>query len=432
MQWLEDIQKKTTRIRMGEKALSEAEVLRQIENVRKYVNDNKNTIPERIYTAMDAISRTALAYLDEKKPGWATTAKGSDGERLWTSEQATLIEEATPLAVTQVGGADKSKLSPVEIKAGSEMVVPAGDMPPISLDLMAEQIKSYLTSLDQKNRELARSIGPVAFIHQMDTDPGVGPLPPYMPFRLQFPARLILPIIIATLEGIRLMVSNSTNDIPRLRKLSSIILGIFDISRGEWKDGILSFLGVISHDWMVYGMIGKVARWVYNFISPDIKARIEEDLYASSKSMMIGGWLWLLSVSSPDFVRARIIGLIDNAKAPIEELNEKIEGIEKEAQVAAKKLDVSVRFPRVPLDKVPSFDDIQNFQSLLGNPQVYCSESFQKELVEVLKIPAFRIVIELMNIPTTPTMIAAKCKDIPANIGEAVAQSMKPIVLPNP
>jgi hypothetical protein len=253
-----------------------------------------------------------------------------------------------------------------------------------------------------------------------------------MPFRLQFPARLILPLINAILEGIRLMVSNSVNDMPRLRKLSSIVLGIFDISRGEWKDGVLSFLGVISHDWMVYGMVGKVTRWVYNFISPDIKARIEEDLYASTKSMVIGGWLWLLSVSSPDFVRARIMGLIDVAKTPIEELNERIRSVEEKAQSVAKDLNVSVRFPRIPLDKIPSFDDIQNFQSLLGTPEVYCSEAFQKELVEVLKIPAFRIVIELMNIPTTPTMIEEKCKDIPANIGEAVAQSMKPIVRQNP
>jgi hypothetical protein len=414
---------------MGEKALSEAEVLRQIENVRKYVTDNKNTIPERIYTAMDAISRTALAYLDQKKPGWATTAMGSDGEPIWTSEQASLIEEATPLAVKQAGGADKPH--PVEIKAGSEMVVSSGNMPPISLDLMAEQIKSYLTTLDQKNRELARTIGPVAFINKMDTDPGIGPMLPYMPFRLQFPARLILPLVNAILESIRLMVSNSVNDMPRLRKLSSIVLGIFDIFRGEWKDGVLSFLGVISHDWMIYGMVGKVARWVYNFISPDIKARIEEDLYASTKSMIIGGWLWLLSVSSPDFVRARINGLIDTATTSIEELNERINGVEKKAQTVANNLDVSVRFPRIPLDKIPSFDDIQNFQSLLGNPQVYCSEVFQKELVEALKIPPFRIVIELMNIPTTPTMIAEKCKDIPANIGEAVAQSMKPIVVPN-
>jgi len=412
---------------MGEKPLSEAEVLRQIENVRKYVNDNKNTIPERIYIAMDAISRTALAYLDEKKPGWASTVKGADGDPLWTSDQASLIEEATPLAVKQAGGADKPH--PVEIKAGSEMVVPSGDIPPISLDLMAEQIKSYLTALDQKNRELARTVGPVAFIHGMDTDPGVGPFLPFMPFRLQFPARLILPMLNAILESARLMVSNSTHDNARLRKIYSFVLGLFDIFRGEWKDGVLSFLGLISHDWMVYGMIGKVARWVYNFISPDIKARIEEDLYASSKSMVIGGWLWLLSVSSPDFVRARITELINTGRVSAEELNKKIEGIEKEAQTVAKKLDVSVRFPRIPFDKVPSFDDIQNFQSLLGNPQVYCSQAFQQSLVDALKIPAFRIVIELMNIPTTPTMIEEKCKDIPANIGEAVAQSMKPIVV---
>ncbi len=414
-------------VALGNAAISEAEVLRQINNVKSFLTTHKEQVPNHIYNAMDGISRTLLGFLDKKShTGWARGVVDAAGEAIWTPEQAMVLEEAAP-AMIQAGGGG---LNPMKFTASSSFVQPSAEMPPISIDETYEKIKQYLAMIDQKNREIAATVGPVAFINQMTTDPAIGPILPYLPFRLQMPARLILPVANAVLEACRLIVSNNFYDVAILRKISSLVLAILDVLRGEWKDGLLSLAGMVSQDWMLFGMVGKIGRWVYNFVSPDIQARLEDDLFASSKSMVIGGWLWLLSVASPDFVRGAVNQMIDKAKASVEKLHEKLEALEEKAQGAAKQAGVKVTFPRIPLDKIPTFDDIQNFQSLLSNPEIYCSAEFQMVLAPAMAIPPLRLVFELMNIPTLPEKITEKCKDQPASIGDTLAAAMQPVVVP--
>ncbi len=413
-------------VALGNAAISEAEVLRQIDNVRTFMTSHKEHVPNHVYSAMDGISRTLLAFLDKKSSsGWARGALDAAGDAIWTPQQAAVLEEAAP-AMIQAGGG----LNPMKFTASSSFIQPTTAIPPISIDQTYETVKQYLAMIDQKNREIAATVGPVAFINKMTADPAIGPIPPYLPVRLQFPARLILPIVNAILEACRLIVSNNMYDIAILRKISSLVLAILDVMRGEWKDGVLSLAGMVSQDWMLFGMVGKIGRWVYNFISPDIQARLEDDLFASSKSMMLGGWLWLLSVSSPDFVRAAVNDMIDKAKTSVDSLNKKLEKLEERAQVAAKQAGVQVKFPRIPVDRIPSFDDIQNFQSLLSNPEIYCSAEFQQVLAPAMTIPPLRIVFELMNIPTLPDVISERCKDQPKDIGSSIAAAMEPVVIP--
>lgn len=418
---------------LGNAALSEAEVLRQINNLKDYAQTHKDEIPGRIYSAMDGISRTALAYLVGKgghaPKGWAIGAVDAAGEAIWTPEQAALLEEAAPMAIAaQAGGA----LNPLKFGASSKLVVPGGEMPPISIDAAFQSIKDYLAMIDEKNREIASTIGPVAIVNNLKRDPAIGPVPPYFPIRVQIPSGAILPLINTWLESIRLLVSNPFVDIFFLRSIYSIVLASFDIMRGNWRDGVLSLMGVWGYFPMIIGMVLKTARFVYSWISPDIQERLEDDVFAASKSMFIGGWLWLLSVVSPDFVRTTIQKMIDTAKMPLEKLNEKIDGIEKQTQEVAEKAGVQVIFPRIPLDKIPSFDDIQNFQSLLSNPEIYCSPAFQSALAPAMSVPPLRLFLEMLNVPTLPEKIQERCKDMPQDIAESITVALKPIVIPLP
>jgi hypothetical protein len=409
--------------------VSEAEVLRQIDNLKQYMETHKETLPGRIYAAMDGISRTALKYLDKKESkGWATGVLDATGEAIWSPEQAAVLEQAAPAAIIQVGGA----LNPMKFTASSQLVQPQGSMPPISMDGMRDAVIKTLAAVDQKNREIASVVGPVAFVKSLKMDPSFGPYPPYFPFMLKFPAGLILPSINAFLETLRILVSSKGYDNEMLRKIFSVVLATFDVMRGEWRDGVLSILGVFGNNYMFLGMLGKTARWVYNWMSPDIQARLEDDVYAGAKSMFVGGWLWLLSVVSPDFVRNTINTMLETAKKPVEELNQKLEDLEQKAQSVAGQAGVSVEFPKIPLERFPSFDDIQNFQSLLSNPEIYCSAEFQTVLAPALAIPPLRIMLELLNIPTLPEKIQERCKGMPQSISDSIAQSLKPIVLPLP
>ncbi len=395
--------------------VSEAEILRQIDQVKHYIHTHKDELPSRFFNALDGLCRTALGYkYAGSNPKWLNNVVDSIGNPLWKANEAAVLEEALPIAV-QVGGAN------FHFGTESSLVLPK-DTSSLSIDDMVKSVQEYLAALDAKNRELAKLMGPVAYINSMKEDPVIQGIP--------IPSRTILPILNAILEACRLLVSNNTFDSPTLRKILSIVLAIFDVSRGEWRNGVLSAIGVFGQSYMIYGMIGKAARWVYNFISPDIQSRIEEDLLAGTKSALIGSWLWLISILSPDYVRTAVNSMVETVKLPLEELNKKINAIEQQAQQQGDAMGVTVTFPRIPLDKIPSFDDIQNFQTILHQPAVFCSPVFQQAIKPALEIPVLRIALELMNLPIEPAKLAEKCAGQPASIEEAVTQQLKPTIVP--
>ena len=410
--------------------ISEAGVLRSLEEAKKSIQTHKNQLPNALYKAMNGLSQTFLSYKNTSgTAGWAKEAVDEFGEPLWTAEQAAEIEAAFPVAVAQAGGAmgaESFKFGP------SSSLVTSAEPINFSIDEIVGNVSSYLAALDKKNRELAALIGPVAIINNMKEDPRIGPLP-FIGREVQIPARAILPMINAALEACRLLVSNQLIDSSFLRSILSFALAILDISRGEWRDGVLSALGLFGSNWMMIGLIGKTTRWVYNFISPDIQSRISADVFDASKSMMVGFWLWWVSILSPDYVRATINDMIATATKPLEEINEQLAKVEQQAQASAAKIGAKVVFPRLPIERIPSFDDIQNFQSLLHQPEIVCSAAFQQAIQPAMTIPVLRVVLELLSVPITPEKKAEICKDIPADqsIVTSVTEALKPtVVLP--
>lgn len=415
----------------GLPAVSEEEVLRKIAHVKEYLKTHQESLPNTIYEALNGISKTFLAYNDSAgTSGWASTITDGAGKTLWTAEQATMLEEAAPLLATQAGGGGFASMKPADFRITAQSkFITAADSKPFSLDEIVGSVQQYLAAIDEKNRQLAKIIGPVAIINSMTSDPKIGPYPPYLPIGIPIPARTILPVINAILESCRLLVSNYVFDIGILRKIMSVVLALFDILRGEWRDGVLSFLGVFSQNMMVAGMIGKTTRWVYNFISPDIQQRLSADMYDGIKSMFIGYWLWLVSVVSPDYIRNTITTMINSAQVPIDEINKKLATLEEQAQKTAGATGMIVKFPRIPLDAIPTLDDIQNFQSLLHRPEIVCNPLFQTAIQPAIMIAPLRLVLEMLSIPVTPEDKVEKCKDMPASLGEAVTEALKPTVI---
>jgi hypothetical protein len=411
--------------------VSEGEVLRQINTLKNYVVKHSEDIPDRLYKAMSGISQTFLAFQKGKgAKGWASQAVDELGSPLWDSASAEIIENATPLLFLQGGGGLKP--GDIQFGPGSSFVTKSVPDSPLSIDELYANARSYLQTIDDKNKELAAIVGPVALINTYaDGEIKIGPYPPYLPMPIPVPSKLVVTLTTTFLESLRLLVSSNVLDIPFLRKILSIVLAFYDVIRGEWKDGILTFLGFFSDTWMIYGMTGKLMRWMYSLISPDIQMRIEEDLFAGGKSMIIGFWLWVLGLVSPKYVREMINEMIRSATKPLETINEQIAKVEAQAQASAAHLGARVKFPRVPLEQIPSFDDIQNFQSIVHRPEIFCNPVFQQAIAPAMSIAPLRVALELMNIPTTPEKIAEKCANQPASISEAITQTLKPTVTLN-
>jgi hypothetical protein len=406
--------------------VSQGEVLRQIDKVKHYLKTHESGVSDAIFQGMDGLSRTFLSY-KKGSPNWATEVVNAEGNPLWLPEEAEVLAETLPLVLQRGGGLANGDL---KFTADSSFVKPAMPDLNFSIDEIADSVKQYIAAIDEKNRQLSQILGPVAIVKSKypSGDVPIGPYPPYLPTEIPVPVNMILVMINAVLETCRLLVSNHFFDVSILRQILSLVLSIFDVLRGNWKDGVMTFMGVFSSSWMVYGMVGKTARWVYNFMAPDIQQRIESDLFAGGKSMILGAWLWMASVVSPSYVRDAINQLMETAKQPLEELNKKIAAVEQQAQASVAAIGAKVEFPRIPLDKLPSFDDIQNFQTILHQPEVYCSPAFKEAMKPALEIPVIRVVFELLNIPTMEEGFAKACANQPASLADAMVDKLKPTV----
>jgi hypothetical protein len=89
---------------------------------------------------------------------------------------------------------------------------------------------------------------------------------------------------------------------------------------------------------------------------------------------------------------------------------------------------VDVNFARIPETMVPSLDDVQNLQTLLRVPEVFCSTEFKQILQPLLLVPPLRLALELFNIPTVDEDIAEQCKGKESALSDTLAQKATPQV----
>jgi len=300
--------------------ISQAEVLRQIGAAQSFLKTNPE-INDHIYKAMDEISKM--------------------------------------LKPSQNGGG-------VADLVDSHFKIPKTDA---SLDRFSGSVQKFLTSVDELNRELALAIGPLAMLRDMK-DPEIKI--PQIPKPITISKYAILPSINIFLEACRLLVITNRFDNPMLRRILSLVLGVFDVLRGEWKAGVLSLMGIYSKEFLVIGLVGKTISLMYNWISPDIQGK--GDMYSSAKSMFIGAWLYVLSIVAPDVIRQKIGQLI-------------------------------------PLGDFPK-DNIQKIQTLFHDPKIVCA--LKDKIVSAREEAPLRILLELLNVPDD---LEAFCKSVTGDAG---------------
>jgi hypothetical protein len=393
-----------------------------------------------VYKFMDTASRT---YLAAQKGGAEAIAclKYENGKPIWTKEEAAQIAGAFPQTDSvKVGGAETDAAAPaVAANQGANAkpkyqttptVQPAQPLDPqtISLDRGYHSIQDYLKQLDERNRALSAELGPIALIKDRTTDYMIGPVQPYMPVGIPVSPRLVLPIINTFLETLRLMATFGPLENDFLRMLFSAATAVLEVARGEWRNGVLSALGVFG-PWYVYaGTIGKVFRLVYGFVAPDIQDGLEEHMFEAAKSLLVGPWLWLFSLTAPAFIRDQMTKLTETLKTQVENFNGVVADLESAAQAQAAPLGLRVDFKRLDPALVPSFDDIQQIQRLLRAPEVQCLDATQAALAPLAKQAAFRVILELLGVTVDPALLEKKCSGRPRTLKAVVESAALPSI----
>jgi hypothetical protein len=302
---------------------------------------------------------------------------------------------------------------------------PPFDLTKFSVDDIYYGIRKRLSEIDEANRAIMKEMGPLSF----EGDFHFGPIPPYIPKEIPVAPRLAYGLLNTFLEVLRLLTTFGPLESGFLRMIMSIATGIFEIARGEWRDGVLSFMGVFS-SFMVYaGTIGKTFRLVYGFINPQLQNQLEDTLFASGKSLFIGIWLWALSISAPAHVRKRLEDLRVTVMTAVNDLNGKMGEIEAAAKKRVEGLGIDISFGRIDPGKIPSFDDVQNLTIFLNMPEIICLDVTKKVLEPLMKIPVTRLLVELLGVPVSDEALNKKCAGQATSAVELVQSTLGPQIV---
>ena len=403
-----------------------------LDNLERLANEDEQTLKKKVYETFSGISFLILeAKASNFRRGWATEIKDRHDEPMFEKGEARVLEEATQKFIQPMFSSSKNRRGGgpnVKASATGTLVKPSFNPEDLSLDRTFWKVRDLIKSIDDQVKNFSRELGPFRLFYDKNTPDFQFPLPVPSPPPVFVSVVMVpinprsIPIVIGLIiEAIRIVYSVGplSNDVTR--KVLSLVLGLIDFLKGDWKQGILSMIGFFGETPLVAGLIGKVLLNLMDLIAPDIQERMAMDVYQSGKSMCIGFLLWGFANFAPDFARAAARAQFDVLKKIVADANGKIDEIEASMQKSVEPAGLQLKLKDIPEDFVPTFDDMQNLQAIVRQPTIYCSKEFQEAIEPLRKIPPMRLVLELMNIPTDPQTLAFECKD---HAGESLEDTM--------
>jgi len=390
---------------MAEEGPDKVDILQKLDQIKSMTQANPELISQHIFHGMNYLAELLL----NKSKGKIGGGNHND----------------TALRIFMSGGT--SSLIP---SVGATMVLPAGytdSLKDISIDGAYKLIKDKLAELDKANALLADVVGPKAYIDKelQGHDLMVGPFPPYLIKPIPIPKNTIIPFITYVVEALRLMVTIGPYKSDFTRKLLSISLAIFDVMNGEWKKGVMSLLGLFGETPSLFSAVGRNFLTIWNYIAPDIRSDLTDNLFDASKSLIGGFWLNMISTFAPEDVRTVINKVLGKLRPLSSNFNKQMAQIQERAQAEASKLGYKIQFPKLPLDNVPSADDLVNVITILRRPEVICSKEMWGAIQPLLDEPILKILLELFLVPTSEEAHQAKCQGISTDLPNAAADAME-------
>ena len=387
-------------------------------------------LQERVYISFANICLLVTAFMNQNgKRGWSSTLLNDRGEPMLGKEEQEIVEDAmsqpwileflkstsgpghlasASASAKQKGGTQQGN-PPHLTTSGSSLVVKSiidptveylstltGD--DVSMDLMLEKFIQETQKMDDFWAKFAYESPGIAKKMNRDVTLYV-PTPSGVPIPVPIPVKPIVYFLMMLLDSFRLSRSlMGEKDVP----LTLLVL-IEELITGQWRQMILTCMGFISPTGVSASVIGKylVNTWV--LINPEIRSDILRDIYKGNKSLLIGFLLWCLTVLPPQSAKNVLESGLARARKFVENIDDKIKELEEKGSVQLKPLGKKLQFQGVNLGPITrvTMQDIQNLQALAQWPLLICSKDYQ-EIQQVLeKDPIFRVILELVGVPTT-------------------------------
>ena len=405
-------------------------------------------LKERVYICMANGCILLTAYKRTKgEKGWSSKLHDEFGKPMLTTQEQEIVESSFSKAPWILDMLESSESSPdVEKsvqKGGFDMKVPSFKVPSLKVpgsQFLEDSSGFTLTGQDvsmdalfdkflKKSEEMDQFWGKFAyespgFIKMINKD-----IPIYKDIKIN--GQPIASLLILILDSIRLSYGLAGQ---KTQVLTTLIL-LEEVLTGQWRQMLLTAVGFLSPTGMAVGVIFKYLVNAWTLINPDLRTQIVKDSYKGTKSLLIGFLLWSFSVFSPSFIREKVEAIFARVREKVEGFEQKIKSLEESgsAQLASQGKQVRIRGVDLSQLKTLSMADIQNLQALASWDIFVCSSEFQEIVAPLEASPIFRLILELMNIPTTPADKYAACGDAPyKSIANEVSESLTPTIEDTP
>ncbi len=359
------------------------DVLNEIE---EELAKHPDTIPEHVFQTLETICK--LVYLwktSEKKSGWSKQLG------LLEPEESTVLESRFQDLEAQSGGGEKED------------------------EEFENEYKTFqqkLGDIGTQWREIINALGVVATntLQKVSASLGNGEKQDKSNQKESAETNLtgnILMFFSTLVESLRIWVAYSYVDSATYRVLLSFSQSILDTIRGNIRQALISSLGVFGQHGYYISVLMRFVVNIIETVSPGISNNLEMDLYKNMKTITAGALLWTYYTFAPLSLKYNINQIFEEVKKIAREEEIALGPLTSKVKKAAADNDIKV--PDLPLETVPSYEDIQMLGSLLNQPEIACLPSFKKLMYPLRSVFMLRLTLDLLNVPTGKAEIDDLC-----------------------
>ena len=420
---------------LGPKRYNMNQVIRQIEQALL----DKN-FGQLLYQSTNGISRMIVSILKTNGENWAEHAVDSNGKSLFNNEDEqnefkrklnphiySIIDTFYP--VKQRGGANESdkvaemmslpKATVNNMKASVTGNSVQSDEPydpekVLGIDEMYTKIVTASDNINKSINDFASKYGVLYYEKQSDISTDVRIIPNLLATaissaagslfpgsaqktkdfldKIKVPLRLIITVVYLALDVSRIAVAVQGQEAQR--KTLSMLISLLEFLRGDWKKAILTFIGYFGMTPMFVGEFAKVYLTMFRTLSPTLQEQITYSALDVSKSFAIGILLAIFKVTAPEEVRLPVIGFFEKIAL-------------KKAAIDGMLIDSGLP-PREDYFS-PSFNDLNNLQAVIDDPEFTCSCEHQELVKQVDKSAIIHIILQLLGIDVTKKLQEVHC-----------------------
>jgi hypothetical protein len=371
---------------------TEQQIYNLKEQIRKMAYGD---LEEKVYVCFANGCLLLTSFLQKKgQPGWAGELINDTGEPILSKKEQETVEALFASApwiwdmfatVKQSGGAaDKQFVTgkfvkPIESLTGND----------VSMDKMFNSLLKKTSEMDDYWTKFGKNSPGFAKMFDGEIKAGT----------FSIPVKPIVVFLITLIDSFRLSAALSGTQ----SHLLTLLVLIEEIITGQWRQMILTATGFISPTGTAIGIMFKYMVNAWMLINPSLRDEILRNAYKGSKSLLIGFILWAATTFTPMVLKVPIEKAFAKLREMGVKLEEQIKLIEEKGSEKIKATGKKFVFLKADFSKISqiSLEDIQNLQSLAQWDFINCTKEFQQILTPIVKFPPFRLLVELLGVPTT-------------------------------